>query len=125
MVPAPTTSIFADRPLGAADYPLLAMVHWQDPEVIVYVFFIYEQIAVFLLGFYGCAPFFPLRYVELTGFLSQDPVLMEHVHRVGAHHQEAGVPGRAHPMAARALCYALRSALLVRLFPPTRGLHAR
>lgn len=80
MVPAPTTSIFADRPLGAADYPLLAMVHWQDPEVIVYVFFIYEQIAVFLLGFYGCGPFFPLRYMKLTRILSQDPVLMEHVH---------------------------------------------
>ncbi|KAI0643985.1 hypothetical protein C8Q79DRAFT_913560 [Trametes meyenii] len=29
------------------------MVDWEDPEVIVYTFFLYEQIAVFLLGFYG------------------------------------------------------------------------
>ncbi|KAH9846910.1 hypothetical protein C2E23DRAFT_890475 [Lenzites betulinus] len=29
------------------------MVHWEDPGVIEYVFFLYEQIAVFLLGFYG------------------------------------------------------------------------
>ncbi len=75
MVPAPTTSILADRPTGATDDSLFAMVHWQDPEVIVYVFFIYEQIAVFLLGFYGCAPFFLLRYMKVTSFLAQDPVL--------------------------------------------------
>lgn len=125
MVPAPTTSIFTDRPLGAADYSLLAMVHWQDPEVIVYVFFIYEQIAVFLLGFYGSAPLSPVRHMKFIEFPSQDPILMEHVHRMGAHNQEAGVPGRAYPVAARALCHALRSALLVRLFPPTRHLHAR
>ena len=30
------------------------MVNWKDPEVIAYDFFLYEQIAVFLLGFYGC-----------------------------------------------------------------------
>ncbi|TBU39402.1 hypothetical protein BD309DRAFT_872372 [Dichomitus squalens] len=30
------------------------MVDWKDPEVIAYDFFLYEQIAVFLLGFYGC-----------------------------------------------------------------------
>ncbi|KAI0746260.1 hypothetical protein C8Q80DRAFT_1271180 [Daedaleopsis nitida] len=29
------------------------MVNWQDPDVIVYCFFLYEQIAVFMLGFYG------------------------------------------------------------------------
>ncbi|EIW56139.1 uncharacterized protein TRAVEDRAFT_39151 [Trametes versicolor FP-101664 SS1] len=39
------------------------MVHWQDPEVIVYVFFIYEQIAVFLLGFYG-TQFLWSTYIE-------------------------------------------------------------
>ena len=30
------------------------MVNWKDQEVIAYDFFLYEQIAVFLLGFYGC-----------------------------------------------------------------------
>ncbi|KAI0635344.1 hypothetical protein C8Q77DRAFT_1054891 [Trametes polyzona] len=29
------------------------MVKWEDPNVVFYVFFLYEQIAVFLLGFYG------------------------------------------------------------------------
>ncbi|KAI0828489.1 hypothetical protein BC628DRAFT_1316556 [Trametes gibbosa] len=29
------------------------MVHWEEPAVIGYVFFLYEQLAVFLLGFYG------------------------------------------------------------------------
>ncbi|KAI0777461.1 hypothetical protein BD413DRAFT_516816 [Trametes elegans] len=41
-----------DRPPGDAGV-LAATVDWMDPEVIVYVFFLYEQIAVFLLGFYG------------------------------------------------------------------------
>ncbi|KAI0748914.1 hypothetical protein C8Q74DRAFT_1212350 [Fomes fomentarius] len=31
------------------------MVDWQDPAVVAYNFFLYEQIAVFLLGFYGTA----------------------------------------------------------------------
>ncbi|KAI0748919.1 hypothetical protein C8Q74DRAFT_1212368 [Fomes fomentarius] len=31
------------------------MVDWQDPAVVAYTFFLYEQIAVFLLGFYGTA----------------------------------------------------------------------
>ncbi len=29
------------------------MVDWQDPAVVAYNFYLYEQIAVFLLGFYG------------------------------------------------------------------------
>ncbi|TBU54278.1 hypothetical protein BD310DRAFT_828311 [Dichomitus squalens] len=29
------------------------MINWKDPEVIAYDFFLYGQIAVFLLGFYG------------------------------------------------------------------------
>ena len=29
------------------------MVDWEDPEVVTYVFFLYEQITIFMLGFYG------------------------------------------------------------------------
>ncbi|KAI0710568.1 hypothetical protein C8Q76DRAFT_737903 [Earliella scabrosa] len=48
------------RTLG--DYPqtvqdssqlISSMVDWEDPEVVTYVFFLYEQITIFMLGFYG------------------------------------------------------------------------
>lgn len=39
------------------------MVHWEDPGVIEYVFFLYEQIAVFLLGFYGWVRSFELPII--------------------------------------------------------------
>ncbi|KAI0354130.1 hypothetical protein OH77DRAFT_1426546 [Trametes cingulata] len=31
----------------------LAMVDWKNPECVAYIFYLYDQIAVFLLGFYG------------------------------------------------------------------------
>ena len=30
------------------------MVDWKDPDVIAYVFFLYDQLAVVLVGLYGC-----------------------------------------------------------------------
>ena len=30
------------------------MVDWKDPNLIAYIFFLYEQITVVLVGFYGC-----------------------------------------------------------------------
>ena len=42
------------------------MVEWRNPDVITYVFFLYEQISVILLGFYGCVslPCAPLFHVS-------------------------------------------------------------
>ena len=37
------------------------MTNWGDPSVIAFCAFIYNQIAVFLLGFFGYVPPFPTQ----------------------------------------------------------------
>ena len=35
------------------------MVEWRNPDVIAHIFFLYEQISIVLLGFYGCVSLRP------------------------------------------------------------------
>ena len=45
------------------------MIDWKDPEVTAYTFFLYEQIAVFLLGFYGCVHSYPSVLAVLPAYI--------------------------------------------------------
>ena len=51
------------------------MVNWKDPEVIAYDFFLYEQIAVFLLGFYGCVHVYPFVLAVLSACITTQEAL--------------------------------------------------